>query len=131
MTISAIAHNEIDSVVPKTFNPLPTDKKKREEELKKRMQEDMEKFRCRFTDLQAPMTGSIQYTLKLYPEQPEIRQKLMSGKIYELTRMEIKHIMGRKIPKYAYSEDPVSGLPISKLMGYEPRFSIEILPEGF
>jgi len=130
MTVSAIVHKEPEIIVKSNANPLPTDDKKRKEELNKRMQEDMKKFRCRFIDLQAPMTGSIQYTLKLYPNQPEIRQKLLSGRTYELTKMEIKHLMDSKIPKYDYVSDPVSGLQVHKQVGYEKRFSVEILTEG-
>lgn len=130
MTVSAIVHKEHDIIVKSNANPLPTDEKKRKEELNKRMQEDLKKFRCRFIDLQAPMTGSIQYTLQLYPNQPEIRQKLLSGRTYDLTKMEIKHLMDSKIPKYDYVSDPVSGLQVHKQVGYEKRFSVEILPEG-
>jgi hypothetical protein len=44
--------------------------------------------------------------------------------------MEIKHLMDSKIPKYDYVTDPVSGLQVHKQVGYEKRFSVEILPEG-
>lgn len=130
MTVSAIRQQMITSEVPKEFNPLPKEKDKREAELNKRMKDDMRTFKCRFIDLKLPHTGFIQYSLKLYPNQPTIRQKLMSGKIYELTKMEIKHLMSRCLVKYDYRPDPISGLATHQKVGTEPRFSIEILPDN-
>ena len=131
MTISAIREQMIErNLNMADFNPLPKEKAKRNEELEKRMKDDMKKYKCRFIDLQQPHEGSIQYSLKLYPNQPTIRQKLLSGKVYELTKMEIKHLMNRNVSIYDYVTDPVSGFPVHKKVGTKQRFSIEILPEG-
>lgn len=131
MTISAIREQMVErNLNMADFNPLPKEKAKRNEELEKRMKDDMKKYKCRFIDLAQPHTGSIQYSLKLYPNQPTIRQKLLSGKVYELTKMEIKHLMNRNVSIYDYVTDPVSGFPVHKKVGTKQRFSIEILPEG-
>ena len=130
MTVSAIRHQMINPEAVTNFNPLPKDKAKRAEELEKRMKEDMKTFKCRFIDLQQPHDGSIQYTLKLYPNQASIRRKLLSGKVHELTKMEIKHLMSRSVAVYSYINDPVSGFPVHQKTGTKQRFSIEILPEG-
>lgn len=114
----------------KEFKPLPKDRAEREKELDKRMKEDQKLFKCRFIDLQLPHSGFIQYSLKLYPKQPTIRRKLMSGKIYELTKMEIKHLMSRSVAVYDYKPDPISGFPTHQKVGDKPRFSIEILPDS-
>lgn len=130
MTVSAIRHQMINPEAVTNFNPLPKDKAKRAEELDKRMKDDMRTFKCRFIDLQQPHDGSIQYTLKLYPNQAPIRRKLLSGKVHELTKMEIKHLMSRSVSVYSYVNDPVSGFPVHQKTGTKQRFSIEILPEG-
>lgn len=131
MTVTAIRSQMIDSSgIAKEFHPLPKDKAKREEELNKRMKDDMKTYQCRFIDLSSPHNGFIQYSLILYPNQPTIRQKLMSGKVYALTKMEIKHLMSRNVAVYDYKPDPVSGFPVHQKVGTKPRFSIEILPEN-
>lgn len=130
MTVSAIREQMIQRDTLMDFNPLPKDKAKRAEELEKRMKDDMKTYKCRFIDLQQPHTGSIQYSLKIYPNQPTIRRKLMSGKVHELTKMEIKHLMNRSFAVYGYVNDPVSGFPVHQKTGTQQRFSIEILPEG-
>ena len=130
MTVSAIRQQMIVGEAPKNFNPLPKEKAKREEELDKRMKDDMRTFKCRFIDLKLPHSGFIQYSLKLYPNQPTIRQKLMSGKVYDLTKMEIKNLMRCCTIKYDYKPDPVSGLATHQKVGTEPRFSIEIIPDN-
>lgn len=131
MTVTAIREQMIErNLNLSEFNPLPKDKVKRAEELEKRMKDDMKKFKCRFIDLQQTDGGAIQYSLKVYPNQPTIRQKLLSGKFYELTKMEIKHLMSRTFAVYDYVIDPVSGFPQHKKVGTKQRFSIEILPEG-
>ena len=131
MTVTAIRQQMVNSTAElKEFNPLPKDKTKRLEELDKRMKDDMRTYKCRFIDLAQPHNGSIQYSLKMYPNQPTIRQKLLSGKTYDLTKMEIKHLMSRNVAVYDYVTDPVSGFPVHQKVGTKPRFSIEILPEG-
>lgn len=130
MTVSAIRQQMLISEAPKNFNPLPKDKTKREEELAKRLKDDSRVFKVRFIDLKLPHTGYIQYSFKKYPNQETLRRKLWSGKTYELTKMEIEHLMGRATIKYDYKPDPVTGLATHQRVGSEQRFSIEILPES-
>jgi hypothetical protein len=119
----------IVSEAPKNFNPLPKDKTKREEELEKRKKDGMRKFKCRFIDLESPHNGYVQYSLKVFPGET-IRNKLWSGKIYELTKIEIEHLMTRNFPRYDYKPDPLTGLATHQKVGTKQRFSIEILPES-